>query len=104
ETGFIPSKVTGKVTEANTTATKAAGIAEVQGWDAFNQKKYYKGYPAFNWQEDDKSSSVGDVFGDEVDENAPVEYYNLSGVRVSEPTPGIYIKKQGTKVTKVIVR
>lgn len=35
------------------------------------------------------------------DENAPVEYYNLQGVRVANPTNGLYIKKQGTKTTKV---
>lgn len=34
--------------------------------------------------------------------NAPVEYYNLQGVRVAEPTHGIFIRKQGTKATKVI--
>ena len=82
-------------------AKDAAGIAKVQGWDAFNQKKLFNGYPALNTQ---TYLTVGAVFGDEVDENAPVEYYNLSGVRVSNPTPGIYIMKQGTKVTKVIVR
>ena len=82
-------------------AKDAAGITKVQGWDAFNQKKLFNGYPALNTQ---TYLTVGAVFGDEVDENAPVEYYNLSGVRVSNPTPGIYIMKQGTKVTKVIVR
>lgn len=39
-----------------------------------------------------------------VDNAAPVEYFNLQGVRVSDPTPGIYIRRQGTTVTKVIIR
>lgn len=35
---------------------------------------------------------------------APVEYYNLQGIRVLNPSNGVYIMKQGTKVTKVYVR
>lgn len=34
-------------------------------------------------------------------ENAPVEYFNLQGVRVAEPANGIFIRRQGNKVTKV---
>ena len=42
---------------------------------------------------------------DEIKENvnAPVEYYNLQGVKVENPTKGIFIKKQGTKATKVVL-
>ena len=36
--------------------------------------------------------------------NAPVEYYNLSGVKVAEPTSGIYIRRQGSKTEKVVIR
>lgn len=39
-----------------------------------------------------------------VDENAPVEYYNLQGVRVENPANGLYIKRQGSSVSKVIIR
>ena len=38
-----------------------------------------------------------------VDENAPVEYYNLQGVKVANPENGIFIKKQGAKATKVVL-
>ena len=38
-----------------------------------------------------------------VDDNAPAEYYNLQGVKVDNPTNGLYIKKQGGKATKVIL-
>lgn len=37
-------------------------------------------------------------------DNAPVEYYNLNGVRVSEPAAGIYIRRQGSNVSKVLVK
>ncbi len=33
--------------------------------------------------------------------NAPVEFYNLQGVRVAEAANGIFIRRQGNKVTKV---
>jgi uncharacterized protein YdeI (BOF family) len=36
--------------------------------------------------------------------NAPVEYYNLQGVRVNNPTTGLYIVKQGNKVSKQLIR
>lgn len=38
-----------------------------------------------------------------IDENAPVEYYNLQGVRVENPANGLYIRRQGSNVTKVIL-
>ena len=38
-----------------------------------------------------------------VDANAPVEYYNLQGVKVANPENGLFIKKQGNKATKVIL-
>ena len=36
------------------------------------------------------------------DEDGPIEYYTLQGVRVVNPHKGVYIKKQGSVVTKVI--
>ncbi len=36
-------------------------------------------------------------------DNTPVEYYNLQGVKVSNPRKGIFVKRQGTKSTKVVV-
>lgn len=40
----------------------------------------------------------------EADENAPVEYYNLQGVRVANPESGLYIRRQGSKAVKVLVK
>ena len=37
------------------------------------------------------------------DVNAPVEYYNLQGIKVANPSNGIFIKKQGNKATKVVL-
>lgn len=36
------------------------------------------------------------------DENAPVEYFNLQGVRIDNPGSGLYIRRQGNNVTKVV--
>lgn len=40
------------------------------------------------------------------DANAPVEYYDLNGIRLNgaELAPGLYIKKQGSKAEKVLVK
>lgn len=55
---------------------------------------------------------VGDIFNPttgihdvqlDKNTNAPVEYYNLQGIRVSEPTKGgIYIRRQGNVSTKIM--
>lgn len=46
------------------------------------------------------ASGINDVT---IDENAPIEYYNLQGVKVENPENGIFIKRQGSKATKVIL-
>ncbi|MDE5644715.1 MAG: hypothetical protein K2I45_03640, partial [Muribaculaceae bacterium] len=38
------------------------------------------------------------------DSTAPVEYYTLQGVRVSNPTGGLYIMVKGGKSKKVYIR
>lgn len=37
-------------------------------------------------------------------ENAPAVYYNLNGTRVANPTKGIYLRSNGSKVEKVVVK
>lgn len=48
-------------------------------------------------------TSLIDVIGSD-DDNAPVEYFNLQGVRVENPENGLYIRRQGKKVEKIFVR
>lgn len=53
------------------------------------------------------NSSLGGVEGietDAFDADAPAEYYNLQGIRVAEPTTGLYIVRQGSKVSKQLIR
>lgn len=47
------------------------------------------------------ASAIEDV---EVESNEAVEYYNLQGVKVDNPENGLYIRKQGSKATKVLVK
>lgn len=46
-------------------------------------------------------SSVEGVAADYM--NSPVEYFNLQGVRVAADQPGLYIRRQGSKVEKVAI-
>lgn len=48
-------------------------------------------------------AGIADVVVDN-NENAPVEYFNLQGVRVENPAAGLYIRRQGNKSTKVLVK
>ena len=50
------------------------------------------------------TSGIQSVEADDADENAPVEYFNLQGVKVDNPENGIFIKRQGKKVEKVIMQ
>lgn len=47
-------------------------------------------------------SGIGDLEADSAD--APVEYYNLQGVRIENPESGLYIRRQGNKTTKVLIK
>ena len=48
----------------------------------------------------DRNTGVAEIENND----AAVEYYNLQGVRVINPSEGIFIKRQGNKVTKVLVK
>ena len=48
----------------------------------------------------DRPSGVSGV----IDANAPVEYFNLNGQKVSDPSNGIFIRRQGSSASKVIIR
>lgn len=48
------------------------------------------------------TSGIEVIETDAIDTDA--EYYNLQGVKVVNLTPGIYIRRQGTKIDKVIIK
>lgn len=51
-----------------------------------------------------KNAGAEEAVTDAVDDNAPVEWYNLQGMRVAEPVRGVYIRRQGSCTSKVLVR
>lgn len=52
-----------------------------------------------------KTDESGETVVEEIviDANAPVEFYNLQGIRVLNPDRGIYIVRQGNSVKKVVL-
>lgn len=60
----------------------------------------------FLWRDKDSVDDSGvDTIIEEEPADAPIEIYNISGIRLnSMDTPGLYIVRQGTKVKKVIVK
>lgn len=63
-------------------------------WEGINIKCTFNGALA--------GSGISSIVAD--DANAPVEYFNLQGARVENPTPGLYIRRQGNKVSRIIIR
>lgn len=52
-------------------------------------------------REDFGLSGIDDVAADVAD--VPVEYFDLRGIKVAEPSHGVYIRRQGAEVTKVVL-
>ena len=50
-----------------------------------------------------ESSAIEEITSDS---DAPVEYFNLQGIRVAADnlTPGIYVRRQGSEVTKILIK
>lgn len=67
------------------------GGLKLEGEGAMITKIYYS---------EDETASISDIT---VDENAPVEYFNLQGIKISadDATNGIFIRRQGGKSVKV---
>lgn len=48
------------------------------------------------------TAGVDDILSED-NANAPVEYFNLQGIRVDNPSGGIFIRRQGSKTEKVAI-
>lgn len=69
-------------------------------FDGGNGDPYYLGNVYF-YNSNGNGASVGNV---SLDSNAPAEYYNLQGMRISNPAAGqMYIIRQGASVRKVMM-
>lgn len=80
-------------------ASKYYGVICVGGYYGDGENDYAEFYVTFYFNSE--TSGIADVA---VDENAPIEYYNLQGLRVDNPTNGLYIRRQGNNTTKVFVK
>lgn len=71
-------------------------------WDNSGEKVPI--YVTFNGTR--STSAIGGIESDVIDENAPVEYYNIQGMKVNADNlaPGFYIVRQGKKVSKIFVK
>lgn len=67
--------------------------------DAAAPYELYVGNPVARKLSDEEVTGVENVA---VDDNGDVEYYNLQGVRVTNPGHGVYIERRGNRATKVI--
>lgn len=88
------------------TPTVADGVRTIEGsinfsgnLDSGDYAPYY--YAMFSFT-DPTYDSIKSVTTN--DENAPVEYYNLQGMRISNPENGIFIRRQGSKTSKVTIK
>lgn len=113
---------------ANTYTVTDADEASIQLYNTFNNSSYYNpvvkvttgdnmGIIGFVAVKDgtlqinpievyDMNTNAIDSIVVDGDENAPVEYFNIQGVRVNadQLVPGLYIVRQGSKTSKIIVK
>ena len=92
--------VDGALTVGSTTAFTIAGDAS---WNIPDGT--YDFIVDFNTMELTVTEGNAGVDSIGIELNAPVEYYNLQGVKVNNPEKGgVYVVKQGNKTSKVVIR
>lgn len=70
-----------------------------------SRSAYYFADASITLPEFTYTSAVDTVIPDPaIEDNAPVEYYNLQGVKIANPGPGLYIRLQGSKAEKILIR
>ena len=66
-------------------------------------ENFYQGTKAQVTCTPSKVTGIIDAVED-CDTDAPVEYYTLQGIRINAPVEGLYIKRQGNKVSKILIK
>lgn len=87
------------VSAGETTGTTVFGIT-ARAIDPENADNFAEG--TIGVTSDGQTTGIEAVDADSAD--AAVEYFNLQGVRVAAPAEGLYIRRQGNKVEKVLVK
>lgn len=97
----IVAKHAEELTSTAATPNPNCIIAEVISNTTTNIYQFVPGQLAAQYSfTNDSATGIESV---SAESNERVEYYNLQGVKVVNPSSGLYIKKQGNKVTKVIL-
>ncbi len=103
----IETTETDETTGAETKVTMYDAVFGVQGdiYGGYNwQDKDENLVPALGFIDMSSALGVGSVISDN-DSVAPVHYFNLQGIEVSEPVAGqLTIRVQGSKATKILVK
>ena len=103
------SKISGHI-DSFIASIKSAAASDVQRWPAYGCSDLSAKAAEFKalldarvkWLNDQwTGSGVEEI---ELNNNAPIEYYNLQGVKVANPQSGVFIKVQGGKATKVRIK
>lgn len=99
----IPEPAAPEGAMAEAAATKKVCITVQAGTDN-NHSGKWQGFTHFQLVKKPKDIGSGISGALVEDVNAPVEYFDLNGIRVNSDNlkKGIYIKRQGNKVTKII--
>lgn len=102
KTGFTSKTWTTLTAEVNTPygVARAANRLFALGIHATSPQNHYNMYFKNFRIEALVLSGIDDV---EADEAAEAEYYNLQGIRVANPTHGIYIMRRGSVISKVVL-
>lgn len=95
---------------AITGSIKSSNVTEPIGYAKVDYEFYYTSNPTDKrtftviFDNDPSNAGVSNITVD--DNNAKVEYFNLNGVSIDSGnlTSGLYIKRQGSKVSKVVIK
>ncbi|MBD5184707.1 MAG: starch-binding protein [Bacteroidales bacterium] len=93
----LPQGTTGVVFNNNDQGAQTDDISPVHN-------TIYKGTDGRNFTSSTHTCSQTGVTNIYTDEEAPAELYNLQGVRVNNPGPGIYIVVKGEKSNKIVIK
>ena len=92
------------------TSIKSAAACDVQRWPLYGTSDPVADAVAFKalldarvkWLNEQWSGTGID--GITTNDDADIKYYNLQGIKIDNPTNGIYIKVQGAKASKIIIK
>ena len=99
-----PEESRSKLTKDEYTTLITIPVKGLFLWPSNTTSLYYANKAAATITIVHEQGGVNDIIADE-ENNAPVEFFNLQGQRVNNPAAGqLVIRRQGTKVAKVLVK